>query len=916
MSEEKKKKSASKPSLGRRIKGWLTERRSGGLERELREVRFPVDGTFGKIVRVARYPLRLVAMSFAVIAISWGVAMTSAVVSGVIGAILGVIVGELVGRSRFRLAVSVGVFAVLALMALGAASLSTSAELIPSLLGPGAALKLAGVLRYGAVAFSVTAILRTVAIQKPSAMALELIVVVVAVAAMFAAHRDGVIARPLWLSDWAWQKGIDPGDVFLALGATSAVVLAVLLVLEGKGGRTVSSLIALPILGIVAVSCLDAVGRPQPQAEDGLGLTTEEEGEPPENLPTIDAGLPNGPFPGETDGGGGGGSQGGPDGGVPEEAGGGGQESGDGGASGGDDGGDGGASAGDGGDGGASSGADGGDGGASSGADGGDGGASSGADGGDGGASGGADGGDGGASGGADGGDGGSGSDGGDSSTPPSTPPSNPNNGTGDGPPQPPQEQQDLQDSQGPSNSQAPMAVVVLENDYSPPGELYYFRQEAWSQFNGTRFVAAEGVEGADPDTLDSFPTRDTDVWSPPEEGRTRVRARVAMLVEHHHPFGLEAPVRFEPMSNPNPERFTRAYRTESLAQTADYGEMLGRSLGDEAWSEELRDHYLVTHPDERFAELAQEIIDTELPEEMREDPFAQALAVKLYLDRELIYSTQERHANVPDPTVDFLFGNRTGYCVHFAHATALLWRELGIPARIGTGYMVPEENRRGGSSILIRSGDAHAWPELYVDGMGWVVLDISAETVLDQPGQPLDEDLQRMLGEMARDEPANPEDEIRDEPEEESVVMQWLSKNAFLLLGILVGAILLTLFGIKVYRRACPAFAAQTGLARVAYRAALDRLAEVGLSREYGETREEFAERVREVSPSFRKATDLHVAARLRPPGLAADGRPEFKKSNWSELSKAIRKEIRTETKLWRRILGLLHPVSFLDAK
>ena len=73
----------------------------------------------------------------------------------------------------------------------------------------------------------------------------------------------------------------------------------------------------------------------------------------------------------------------------------------------------------------------------------------------------------------------------------------------------------------------------------------------------------------------------------------------------------------------------------------------------------------------------------------------------------------------MPDPTADFLFGDRTGYCVHFAHAAVLLWRALGIPARVGTGYRTEEDDRHGSSTILIRASDAHAWPELYLDGIG-----------------------------------------------------------------------------------------------------------------------------------------------------------------------------------------------------
>jgi hypothetical protein len=355
-----------------------------------------------------------------------------------------------------------------------------------------------------------------------------------------------------------------------------------------------------------------------------------------------------------------------------------------------------------------------------------------------------------------------------------------------------------------------------------------------------------------------------------------------------------------------------RAYRFESLAQITDYRQLLGRGAGDPGWSEEVRALYLEGHADPRFAELAQQILDDELPPSMHRDPFARALAIKLYLDRELIYSTAERHANVPDPTVDFLFGNRTGYCVHFAHTAVLLWRAADIPARIGTGYMVPEENRRGGSSILVRSGDAHAWPEIYVEGVGWIVLDISAERNLDEAGQPLDEDLQRMLGEMARDQPADPAEEIQDDPEDGS----GLHIDPWIAMAVVVGLILIVLYGIKLWRRLVPLLSGARAQPRVRYRAFLDRLAEVGIARELGETREQFAARVRATVPAFGEATSLHVAARLRDPATEAGKRPEWSRTIWRDLARDFRKQLGAGTKWWRRIIGILHPVSFLDSK
>ncbi|MEN3538585.1 DUF3488 and transglutaminase-like domain-containing protein [Microbispora sp. ZYX-F-249] len=65
-----------------------------------------------------------------------------------------------------------------------------------------------------------------------------------------------------------------------------------------------------------------------------------------------------------------------------------------------------------------------------------------------------------------------------------------------------------------------------------------------------------------------------------------------------------------------------------------------------------------------------------------------------------------------------FLLRDRRGYCEQFAGAMAVMARLLGIPARVSIGYT-------GGTKIgdvwTVRTHDAHAWPELFFDGIGWL---------------------------------------------------------------------------------------------------------------------------------------------------------------------------------------------------
>jgi hypothetical protein len=96
-----------------------------------------------------------------------------------------------------------------------------------------------------------------------------------------------------------------------------------------------------------------------------------------------------------------------------------------------------------------------------------------------------------------------------------------------------------------------------------------------------------------------------------------------------------------------------------------------------------------------------------------------------------------------------FLTRNRKGYCAHFASAATLIFRQMGIPARYVEGYAISyeaalasdlnEEKRYsdyywgysaiGESAVLdveVTDAMAHAWVEIYVEGFGWKVVDVT----------------------------------------------------------------------------------------------------------------------------------------------------------------------------------------------
>ncbi|MFC8234569.1 MULTISPECIES: transglutaminase TgpA family protein [unclassified Streptomyces] len=61
---------------------------------------------------------------------------------------------------------------------------------------------------------------------------------------------------------------------------------------------------------------------------------------------------------------------------------------------------------------------------------------------------------------------------------------------------------------------------------------------------------------------------------------------------------------------------------------------------------------------------------------------------------------------------------DKRGFCVHFSFTMAAMARTLGIPARVAVGFTPGTGQSDGSMSVGLR--DAHAWPELYFQGIGW----------------------------------------------------------------------------------------------------------------------------------------------------------------------------------------------------
>ncbi len=71
-----------------------------------------------------------------------------------------------------------------------------------------------------------------------------------------------------------------------------------------------------------------------------------------------------------------------------------------------------------------------------------------------------------------------------------------------------------------------------------------------------------------------------------------------------------------------------------------------------------------------------------------------------------------------------FFLEAETAFCQHYATAATALFRTLGIPARFTVGFM---KKVGAGTYTNITNLEGHAWVEVYIDGFGWLPVEVTA---------------------------------------------------------------------------------------------------------------------------------------------------------------------------------------------
>ncbi|HZQ29052.1 MAG TPA: transglutaminaseTgpA domain-containing protein [Acidimicrobiales bacterium] len=132
------------------------------------------------------------------------------------------------------------------------------------------------------------------------------------------------------------------------------------------------------------------------------------------------------------------------------------------------------------------------------------------------------------------------------------------------------------------------------------------------------------------------------------------------------------------------------------------------------------------TTPDPRFLELpplANRVVRTAQQVTAGASmPYAKAKALQDWFRNNFTYDLRVPPGHDENALERFLFVTRRGYCEQFAGAYAAMARALGLPSRVAVGFTPGELGSDG--LYHVRGLNAHAWPEVWLNGFGWVAFE------------------------------------------------------------------------------------------------------------------------------------------------------------------------------------------------
>ncbi|CAN5244038.1 transglutaminaseTgpA domain-containing protein [soil metagenome] len=320
-----------------------------------------------------------------------------------------------------------------------------------------------------------------------------------------------------------------------------------------------------------------------------------------------------------------------------------------------------------------------------------------------------------------------------------------------------------------------------------------------------------------------------------------------------------------------------------------------------------------------------------------RVSPYERALALQEFFRDNFTYELDGTPGGHDGSAMEqFLFETRAGYCEQFAGSYAAMARAVGLPARVAVGFTPGDVDPDDPTLYHVKGLHAHAWPEVYLGGYGWVAFEPTpgrgapgGESYTGVPEQQADsanpssattiDTLPEDVGEAPAETPATTA-QIADGlsggavPEAEdarpSLLATWWPRLA-MVLGALVVMIVVYVIGVPAWRSSRRRLRRKRAVepvdqVRVAWQESAEAMALLGVAPRPAETPAEFASRARPViaSPAYDDLATTMAAA-----DYSSGGVDEADAGRAWELSSGIAAEARRRATRKQLLTALFDP-------
>ena len=218
-------------------------------------------------------------------------------------------------------------------------------------------------------------------------------------------------------------------------------------------------------------------------------------------------------------------------------------------------------------------------------------------------------------------------------------------------------------------------------------------------------------------------------------------------------------------------------------------------------------DNYLET--DEELSDLIQKMFWDDYESES-DGIYSAVSRIREVLKDETVYSENpEKAPDEEDPVAYFLTGSGKGNSMLYASAAVEAFRAHGIPARYVEGYYLSEKDAilDEGEAATLTGKNAHAWAEVYFDGIGWMPVDTTPgyyyDAVALQEMVSIPDSVQKNASLQPNDNGADPVtgDGAASRKKDRLKIAKSVAKIIFGLIGILLILLVILLVVIEVVR-------------------------------------------------------------------------------------------------------------------